>query len=693
MVSRVKTVNGYQKIIAVDADNCEFKPVNFSKQKRGKTYYLWSNDFAVFDSETSHDNLDRGWIYQWSFKFQGQYIYGRRPSEFIKLLEKLSDYYKLTANKKIIIYIHNASYDIQYLKRYLYEYDNSMKFVATDVHTILIADIKGFRILCSYKLSNLSLDLFSKNYAIKYRKAVGDIDYTKVRYQDDKLTDIDWEYMFSDVASQYDAIQQYLKINGYDYAWQAPFTSTGFVRVNCRHASEEDRTWRKEFKESALSLDQYKLCRQAFIGGLCIASYRFVGQTVRGNIKHKDFVSSYPARQMMDYFPVGKSSWYGDIDNDAELNELINKYCCIFVFHAKNIQIKSGITAPYIPSSKCFFMKNELKLNGKLIYADEIAIAITEIDYKWIVKQYDFADYRIDNMLIFKRGVVPQWLKTEIMKYFINKCTLKNSNPKLYLASKGLLNAIYGMSATAIIRNEYELDSNIILEKKSDIDEEKVLNDFYKSRNSFMPYQFGVYTTAHARNALMEMIEAVGYDKFLYCDTDSVFYIENEESERRLKIYNEQTKSRAIKEGAYYGDKILGVAEDEPDIRAFRALHAKCYAMEEKQKDSKYKLTVTIAGIPKASIKWDNGTPKLLSNAEELGNIDNLSDGFIFKHNGGTRIIYNETEKMITENINGHITEYASSAIIENIEKEISENMFSVGKNYELLKFKQEIII
>ena len=338
-------------------------------------------------------------------------------------------------------------------------------------------------------------------------------------------------------------------------------------------------------------------------------------------------------------------------------------------------------------------MKNELKLNGKLVYADEIVIAVTEIDYKWIVKQYTFDDYRVDNMLIFKRGGIPQWLKNEIMKYFINKCTLKNSDPKLYLASKGLLNAIYGMSATAIIRNEYILNSDIMLEKKQDIEEEDVLENFYKSRNSFMPYQFGVYTTAHARNALMEMIEAVGYEYFLYCDTDSVFYIENDESERRLQRYNEQIKSRAIKAGAYYSDKILGVAEDEPDIRAFKVLHAKCYAMEEKQKDSKYELTVTIAGIPKASVKWDNGTPKLLSNAEELGNIDNLSDGFIFKHNGGARIIYNETEGVITENINGHITEYASSAIIENIEKEISENMFSVGKNYELLNFKQEIII
>ena len=131
------------------------------------------------------------------------------------------------------------------------------------------------------------------------------------------------------------------------------------------------------------------------------------------------------------------------------------------------------------------------------------------------------------------------------------------------------------------------------------------------------------------------------------------------------------------------GDNILGIATHEPKITAFRGLHAKCYAMIEEGQ-----LKVTIAGITKVATKWIHGNGftmrHTMTNAEELENIDNLKDGFVFRHNGGTRAIYIEGE--ITEEvINGHKTELASGVIIENIEKEISDTMFTRGEDYSIL--------
>jgi hypothetical protein len=80
-----------------------------------------------------------------------------------------------------------------------------------------------------------------------------------------------------------------------------------------------------------------------------------------------------------------------------------------------------------------------------------------------------------------------------------------------------------------------------------------------------------------------------------------------------------------------------------------------------------------------------------MTNAEELGSIDNLHDGFTFKHCGGTRCVYNEQPIQIV-NINGHMTELASSAVIENIEKEISDTMYTNGADYTPLKIIQESI-
>ena len=697
--SHVKTKLGREPITAYFWEEANLPMLTFKPLQRNHKVINYATDFAVLDTETSHNELFDGWIYQWAFKIKKTYVYGRKPSEFIEFLTKTAERYQLNDKKRMIIYIHNASYDLQYLKHYLCEYDPRAEFFAINAHSIIICDVLGFRFLCSWKLTNLSLNALSKNYAVKYEKAVGEIDYNKVRYQDSKLTKKDWYYMFSDVAAQADGITGFLKAMGYKYAFEAPYTSTGFVRTACRKAAAKDLNWRREFQNSALDLEMYNLCSWCFMGGVCIASFKYAGETVRVEelpdgcgLGHKDFTSSYPARQMLDYFPEGAGSWYGEIESREELEELLNTYCCIFELTLYNVHIKPGVTAPCIPSSKCVGLKEPVRLNGKLVYAKQLSIAVTELDYKWIKKQYTADDMKVDRMLIFKRGKIPDWLKKEVYTYFENKCTLDRDS-ELYMKSKAFLNAIYGMTATKLVRPQWKLDGEKIFTLQTPEDEEKEnasqLRRYYKSYNSFMPYQYAIYTTAWARNALYEMIECAGYENFLYCDTDSIFYIKTPENEEKLQKFTEYCRNRAKSAGAYVGNKYLGEPTDEAPIRAFRALHAKCYAMEElDSKTGIFDLKVVIAGIPKKSIKWINGEPVSKTNSEELGDIDNLIDGFTFKHNGGTRCVYNESPPEIKK-IKGHLTELSSSAIIDTIEKEISDTMWTVD-GYKLLKMNFE---
>lgn len=688
----IKTKDGDEWISAYDCNEAPLPYVKFHKMQRSKRVFFYGCTFATADTETSHTEHD-GWIYQWAVRFGDTYIYGRKPSEFVNLLERMRDFYRLHDTKRIIIYFHNLAYDIQYLKHYLYDYDPNIKILATDSHSVLICDLFGFRILCSYRLSGMNLDLFSNTYAEMYRKAVGEINYNTMRYQDSVLTPEDWHYMMSDVASQYDAIEGYLKVNGYDYAYQAPFTSTGFVRTDCRHRAEKQKYWREKFKLSALTLEQYNLARAAFMGGITISSYLYNGEVVEGKIGHKDFCSSYPARQMFCRMPKGKPMTWGKVKNRKQFDYLLKKYCCLFILIVEKVQIKQGITAPYIPYSKCILIENELKVNGKVVYGERLHMAMTEIDFEIIEKQYNLTHLRVEKMTVFERGESPDWLKGAVMDYFKGKCELKHSDPRLYMSQKAKLNSLYGFSATSLIRQQYELNDILMIQRSEDDNEEKQLSKYYHSYNSFMPYQFSLWVTAAARAALICMIECVGYDKFLYCDTDSVFYLQDEETEKNLQAMNERIRERAIKAGAYIGDNILGVATDEPPIRKFKSLHAKCYAMEElNEKTGEYELKVTIAGIPKKSTKWIDGKPVTRTNAEELGSVEALEEGFIFRHCGGTRCIYVEKEPEIKE-VNGHMTELASAAIIENIEKELSNTMFTVGKDYTLLNmhFEQKL--
>lgn len=704
--SYVKTKNGRKAIKAYTPDEMQLPVLIFKDQQKNHKITKYATKYICLDTETSHLGNTCGWVYQWAAKLGELYVYGRKPSEIIDFMERVAEHYELSDDKKIVLYIHNAAYDLQYLKLFLRRYDPSARFLAVDSHAIIECDVIGFKIVCSYKLTNMGLAALSENYSELYDKAVGEIDYNIVRYQDSELTASDWYYMFSDVASQDDGIQGYLKMQGYRYAFRAPITSTGFVRANCRKAAKADEAWREIFRKTALSLEQYNLCRQCFMGGVCITSFLHSNETIRSDkLRHKDFTSSYPARQELDYFPEGAPSWYGDVDSIEELEHLCSTYCCVFVLTLNDVHIKKGVTAPCIPSSKCIHKENYLKLNGKIVSAATLSIVVCELDYKWIKRQYTYDENEIyiDKMLIFNRGVMPDWLKSEVYEYFKNKCSLKGVNELLYNKSKNMLNGVYGMTATAPVREVYEMNEDYILSKKDDNNAQKQLSKYYSSYNNFMPYQYSIFTTAHARDALYTMITMTGdiedsddlidktdvYKNFLYCDTDSVFYIETEGNKKRMAEYAESCRKRAIDAGAYVDNKFLGEPTDEPPIRAFRAIHAKCYAMEEfNKKSGKYELNVVIAGIPKRATKWVDGKPIIKTNAEELGSIDNLTDGFTFKHCGGTRCIYNERPIEIV-NLGGHITELASSAVIENIEKEISDTMYTQGADYSCLKIVQ----
>ena len=99
-------------------------------QKKG-IYYL--NNIVCLDTETSHNN-NCGWIYQWACLNENELFYGRKPSEFIQLLDEFKRKYKLDEKHIMVIYVHNLSYDLTYLYKWLFDYDNSTEVFWLDSH-------------------------------------------------------------------------------------------------------------------------------------------------------------------------------------------------------------------------------------------------------------------------------------------------------------------------------------------------------------------------------------------------------------------------------------------------------------------------------------------------------------------------------------------------------------------------------
>ena len=240
------------------------------------------------------------------------------------------------------------------------------------------------------------------------------------------------------------------------------------------------------------------------------------------------------------------------------------------------------------------------------------------------------------------------------------------------------------MTATKIVRESYTINDlgEWIKQKPTDIN--GVIEAYYKNENSFMQYQYGVWTTAHARYQLLyyiyDVIIANG-GEYLYCDTDSCFYLTTDECEKAVE--EENVRRRTIgDENVYYittgnGKKVYyNQFTFEEFSEEFRFLHAKCYAFV-----TKGELKCVIAGVS----AYEDST-RQYSREDELGEIDNLKDGFVFRRCGGVTVKYDDTSPIRTYTYRGEELEVATACIIEKGEKTLNNEMtlFDEWKGWEV---------
>ncbi|MBO5526339.1 MAG: hypothetical protein J5993_06275 [Clostridia bacterium] len=270
-MEKIKLNNGLSTGF-IDVYDSYFEKLNIDTvRKYGYHGREYLRKFISYDSETSHNHATEhdkrlAWVYQWSFFFfNGVCVGGRKPSEFIAQLLMISDMYNLSTDKRCVIYIHNLSYDITFLLDFMYMIDE-VEILALDSHKFLTVYWHGFEFRCSWKLSNMSLDMFSESVNTINKKMLGAIDYDAIRYQDSILTRTDWEYQVNDVITLDESLTKKLTLE-HDTVATVPLTATGYVRRECRRAVRGCKEFRDNFVKYKLDADSYIRCRQAFAGG------------------------------------------------------------------------------------------------------------------------------------------------------------------------------------------------------------------------------------------------------------------------------------------------------------------------------------------------------------------------------------------------------------------------------------------
>lgn len=617
--------------------------------------------FGVFDIETTTiykghapDWIVQPWafMYHWQMDVGGYIIVGRTWEEWLEFFDRLEDVLHFNGNKQLVIYVHNLGYEFQFMRDFLNRYfDGFTVFASKARQPITVHTGCGVQFRCSYKLTNMSLEKAVKNeLGVIHAKAAGDLDYKKKRTPKTRLTETEVGYCVGDVISLYELIEHRL-INEHDNLETIPMTSTGYVRRMCRKSCRKDRHYRQNFLKTQMTDYVYTLLKEAGRGGNTHAN-RYMSGRVWHNADSFDVQSSYPFCLCAFKFPMSKFSPYGELESIEEFEGLLKKYACLFRVVIEKPEVKESVTMPYIPISKCLQHGANLKLdNGRVLECDYIQMTVTDIDWEIIKKQYKWESFAVTDMCIAKYDYLPECLLDCVREVYKGKCQLKyeiqaaedagedtGDKPYLYGKTKNRLNGIFGMMYTDPVKEENTLDEHGEWVVKSP-NVAEALEKFYKSRNSFLFYAWGVWCTAHARRHLQQLLDLTG-DATIYCDTDSSKAV-GADIEAIEKV-NREIASLARERGAYASaggiDYYMGVYEHEnkEPIAEFKTLGAKKYAYVDKKG-----LHCTISGVSK----------KL--GAKELQSIDNFKIGFVFRDAGGMELYYNDNVGIHQETVNG----------------------------------------
>lgn len=614
-----------------------------------------------FDIETS--NVDIGeqkpisimYLWQFGLYVNGQidmYV-GRKWTDFQKLVGDIKRAYSLFDKRRMVCLIHNEAFEFQFL-RSVGSIDD-MFAVKERVPVRFLFD-KCLEMRCTYKLSNMSLSRFCEQEGAAHSK-IGGFDYTKTRYPNTELSDFELLYGVIDVIGMIESYV-HLRDSEYDTNKSIPYTSTGYIRREARERVLSNPKNRFEFNDARLTPEQYKLCKAATRGGNVHASCLFTG-SILNDVNGYDKASSYPWQMVSKAYPHGKMI-------EERSGKLLPDACNIMLIRYTDLRVNSNVYVPYVSYSKCEkFASSPPKAvildNGRVVYAPMLTIAITEIDYEIIERQYTHSNIEIVMHYVCGKRELPKEYIDYILELFRGKCELKEKDPYFYAKYKNKINAAFGMMLTDITREDIVyINDDWASELPSTA---AALLKYYNNYKSFLKYQDGLYVTAYARAELQEGIDAVG-DHFVYCDTDSVKFIGDHAAafdKINKKLIAEADAANVppvVVNGTEYR---LGVWEHDCHYAEFCTHGAKKYAYvytdEPVNGKNRGQLGITVAGLSKktgARYLKEKGGLKAFT----IGAIWDVSDS------GRLQAVYDDRIRLETMIIDGHVCEVTSNVAL-----------------------------
>ena len=674
----------------------DFPTLDWQYTNKAHTTYHLKDNCITFDIETSKvKETESAFMYIAQFCIFGKVVFVRTWEEVRQLLDFVKKTFKISKSKSVSVFVHNLSYEYAFANQFLNVDYN--KVFATDSHDILYFNTKdGFEFRCSYRLTMEDLAHFIIHTpTAKHFKGKEDLDYNVLRTPTTELSPLEYGYCYNDVKGLYEAVMYRIQKENGGGVCSLPYTSTGYVR---REFKQIAPAYQHHLKKIKINRNEYNLLKECFRGGNTASNIKHVNNILE-NVSSYDITSSYPYIMCgSNQFPMGKFR-PAQVDTLSDLNNYNKEYATMGIYRLRGVHVKKHVPVPYISSSKCMD-GSELNFvyNGRVVDSDVIYIALTNVDYNIIINQYDIEGIQVTGLEISEKGYLPEEFRELVFSYFEKKTQLKGIDEYQYDTVKKLLNACYGMMVTAL--DKFELVLNITtgcyeqgLTSESDAKEyykqlDRKIKQAYDGKEAYCAYQWGVWVAALARQRLQEMLDIVG-DDVVYCDTDSVKFINGAKHNKEFAAKNEallkdledrglnltatnSTSGKSYTLGTWGDENLKG---KDFEYYSFITLGAKKYAFVTENKKGEKVIGVTVAGLGKKQ------------GAKELtkGNgLDDFHDGKVFYDSGRTTAKWNYVPRG-TIVINGEKIETASNIYIEDTTYTLSYDKGKVDQVLEII--------
>lgn len=274
------------------------------------------------------------------------------------------------------------------------------------------------------------------------------------------------------------------------------------------------------------SREEYIAAREKlYVGGYCDKGDPYGVVSVKEQIGHVDFKSSYLARLLTEYYPMTRF----EPTDISELEDALQTKCCIIRLKVYNLRARK--IKWLVPGKMLDIKEYKTDFSGRIKTAEEVELLVNELDFGLIGRCYSFTKYEILALYTAERGQLPKYVRNVAEQMFENRMTTKGIDKFVW---KLCTEIVYG----ATVKKIHDFD------KKQWEGKDGVV-----ARAILSPY-WGIWCSSHARYALVDTILIIGED-FIYGDTDSMFFTnpifyseilrkQNDAQRRKMKEYCEE---------------------------------------------------------------------------------------------------------------------------------------------------------